>query len=120
MDLLGVFYNNLTNILVTSTRLIPVVCQFGYPFVTNLRNTERQEPIECKRRKLGRSVWEEQEFRGHVPSTERTEQWVSSISTKQTEQWVSSISTEQTEQWVSSVSTKQTEQQVSRVSNPRV
>jgi hypothetical protein len=34
--------------------------------VTNLRSTERQEPIECKRRKLGRSVREEQEFRGHV------------------------------------------------------
>jgi hypothetical protein len=74
----------------------------------NLRSTERQEPIECKRWKLGRLVWEEQEFRGHVPSTEQTERWVSSVSTEQTEQWVSSVSTEQTEQWVS------------RVSNPKV
>ena len=47
---------------------------------------EWQEPIEGKQQKLGRSVQEEQEFWGHVLSTKRTKQQVSSISTKQTEQ----------------------------------
>jgi hypothetical protein len=38
----------------------------------NLQSTEQQEPIKCKQQELGRSVQEEQEFRGHVCSTEQT------------------------------------------------
>ena len=45
-----------------------------YHHVTNLQSTERREPIECKQRELSRSVREEQEFQGHVRSTERTDQ----------------------------------------------
>ena len=33
MDVLKVYYNNLKNVLVTLIKLVPVVCQFGYPFL---------------------------------------------------------------------------------------
>jgi len=33
IDILKVYYNNLKNVLVTPTKLVPVVCRFGYPFL---------------------------------------------------------------------------------------
>jgi len=33
MDILKVYYNNLKNVLVTPTKLVPVVCRFGHPFL---------------------------------------------------------------------------------------
>ena len=40
MDKLQVYYNNLKNILITRTKEVPVVQQFGYPFL--LWNTSLQ------------------------------------------------------------------------------
>jgi len=33
IDILKVYYNNLKNVLVILTKLVLVVCQFGYPFL---------------------------------------------------------------------------------------
>jgi len=33
IDILKIYYNNLKNILVTPTKLVPVVHQFGHPFL---------------------------------------------------------------------------------------
>jgi len=33
IDMLKVYYNNLKNVLVTPTKLVPVIRQFGHPFL---------------------------------------------------------------------------------------